>query len=447
MNILQFLRIFWARRLIILAATLSCLVGAYIVTQLLPARWEAHSRVMLNLMKPDPVTGQIVGGQEARTFVSTQIELITDYSVAGQVADQLGWMSDPTLIAQYQKRPKSDTRDYRRWLAQLVIDNTKARLIQDSNILEITYTGTSAENAKAVADALRKSYIDTSLAFKREDAQRNAEWFSGQAVKAKQALDVAQTIEANYERANGVFMQNDKIDSDTARLQALNMQASGLSAPMLAGGPGQAATELAQIDAALAVASKSLGPNHPDIVAMRARRAAVASAAAQERRGGVAESGAGALDRLLANQKSRVIANSDKIGKLNQLQFDVDLKRDQYNRASAKVAQYQEEAAVGDAGLTPLGNAVAPKAPSFPNYWLIVPGSLLLGFAVGILVALLMELVARRVRGVEDLQGAIDAPVIGVVAAPATPRTAGRPRFGIRMPDIKWPSRRGMARA
>ena len=41
-------------------------------------------------------------------------------------------------------------------------------MIEGSNILEISYTSNSPEAARTVADALRKSYIDTSLAFRRE---------------------------------------------------------------------------------------------------------------------------------------------------------------------------------------------------------------------------------------------------------------------------------------
>src|SRR5471032_2982120 len=101
MSLVQFLRIVWARRWLIMAATVSCVIGAFIVTFILPARWDAHSRVLLNLLKPDPVTGEVITSGATNSYVSTQIELIKDYAVAGQVADQLGWLSDPNLISQY----------------------------------------------------------------------------------------------------------------------------------------------------------------------------------------------------------------------------------------------------------------------------------------------------------------------------------------------------------
>ena len=64
MSLIQFVRIFWARRWLIVTAIVSMLVGALVLTFILPPRWESHARVMLDVMKPDPVTGQVIGTQE-----------------------------------------------------------------------------------------------------------------------------------------------------------------------------------------------------------------------------------------------------------------------------------------------------------------------------------------------------------------------------------------------
>jgi capsular polysaccharide biosynthesis protein len=45
-------------------------------------------------------------------------------------------------------------------------------------------------------------------------------------------------------------------------------------------------------------------------------------------------------------------------------------------------------------------------------------GSLGLGLALGLLIALLVELMNRRVRGPEDLQTLMDAPLLAVVSTP-----------------------------
>jgi succinoglycan biosynthesis transport protein ExoP len=423
MSLIQFARIFWARRWLIAAATVSCLIGALILVLLLPPRWESHARVMLDVMKPDPVTGLVIGTQEGRVYAATQVGLITDNGIAGQVAEKLGWLTDPTLLAAYQKRSASDQRDFRSWLSQLIVDNTKATLLQDSNILDITYTGPSAANAKAVADTLRKVYIQDSVLTKQVDAQRNAEWFSQQAVKARAALSQAIDTETAYERANGVVMANDKIDAESAHFQALTASGAVPSAvPFIAPSNSAADLELAQIDAQIAASAKVLGPNNPEMQALRSRRASVAVVAAQERAASRtaangASAGRGAYDQAVAAQKSKLIAQSPKIGQLIELQNDVNLRRDELEKLSAKSAQYRQEAVVNDSGLSPLGPATTPKAATFPNYLLIIPGSIILGGGIGVLVALL---------------------VVGVIGAPTSARN--RPRFG-------WLSRFGRRRA
>ena len=438
---MQFVRIFWARRWLIVAATVSCLLGALIVTQILPPRWDSKARVMLDVMKPDPVTGQIIGTMEGRTYAATQIELITDSGIAGQVAEQLGWLTDPVLLAAYQKRSASDQRDFRSWLSQLIVDSTKAKLIQDSNILEITYTGTSAANAKAVADTLRKVYIQDSVLTRREDAERNAQWYEQQVAKARTALDEAINAETTFERDNGVVMANDKLDAESARMQALT--ASGgvpTAVPYIAPQSGTADMELAQIDSQIAASSKVLGPNNPEMQALRSRRASVAAVASQEKAAmraaaSGANAGRGAYEAAIAAQKSRLIAESPKIGQLTQLQNDVNLRRDALEKLSEKAAEYRQEALVSEVGITPLGPATTPKAPSFPNYLLIVPGAIIFGGGLGVMVALLMELLGRRVRGVEDLSSLKDLPVVGVIGSPMSAtvkrRFAWIPRFSL----------------
>lgn len=442
MSVIQFVRIFWARRWLIVAATVSCLVGALLLTMILPPRWESHARVMLDDMKPDPVTGQVIGTQQGRVFAATQVELITDNSVAGQVAEQLGWLTDPVLLSQYQRRSASDHRDFRSWLSQIIVANTTAKLIQDSNIVEITYTGTSAENAKAVADTLRKVYLQDSVLTRREDAERNAQWYEQQVVKAKSALDQAVNTETTYERENGVVMANDKIDAESARMQALTASGGVPNAvPFIAPPSGAADMELAQIDSQIAASAKVLGPNNPEMQALRSRRASVAAVASQEKAAardaanGV-NAGRGAYEQAIAAQKSRLIAESPKIGQLTELQNDVNLRRDELEKLSQKAGEYRQEALVSESGITPLGPVSTPKGATFPNYILITAGSIILGGGLGVMVALLMELLARRVRGVEDLASLGDLPVVGVIGAPHSAKETRRfrwfPRFNVR---------------
>ncbi len=407
MSLIQFWRILSARWLLIVATTVFSLAGGILAVQLLAPRWDAEAHVLLNLLKPDPVTGEMLGGGASRAYIGTQVGLITDYSVIGQAVDKLGWLSDPNLIQQYQSRSKTDTRDFRRWAAQIIIDRTRVTAADNSSILNIIYTGSDPDSAKAVANAVTQSYIENGLAVRRSEALKNADWYGLQAQKGKKALELAQATETKFERDNNVVMtQDERTDVDSARLTALaqtNVIETG------AGG----GSSLAEIDAQIKNASATLGPNHPDLIALKAKRIAIASALQQ----GMGRGAQSAHGSRVDQQKALIIAERDKLSKLRNLHTEVELQRDFYNKTAQKEIDFRQQAAATDAGVTALGNASAPLTPSYPKIPLIVGGSFGLGFGLGILLALLIELLNRRVRGAEDLQSLLGVPLLTVLEA------------------------------
>jgi polysaccharide biosynthesis transport protein len=423
MNIIQFLRIFWARRMIVLVAIVTSFLGAYVVTLLVQPRYEATSRVMMDILRPDPITGEVIG-RAAGTYFENQMELVSDYSVTGPVVDAMGWLSDPGQIRAYQARGSGDTRDFRRWLAQNVADNSQAKV--NGTVLEITYRSTIPTAARVGAETLRQSFLNASLVQRRADASKSAAFYVQQAENARKLAENAELSKAAYEKETGIIMDHGQADMESERLTALAGQAAMGSQPTFAGGGSaggsSAAMELAQIDAKLAELGEKLGPNHPDILELRARRATVAKLAQEESKTArSASSGAdnmAVISHALEEQKSKVIAQRDKVEHLRQLQGEVELRQEQYRSAAAKAAQYSLEASAVDNGMTPIGVVVTPSKPVFPNKPLMVGGAVALGTALGLAVALLLELLNRRVRGVEDLHLTSEIPCICVVEAP-----------------------------
>jgi uncharacterized protein involved in exopolysaccharide biosynthesis len=420
MNILQFLRIFWARRATILIAAVATVLGAYVVVLIVPPRYEATARVMMNFTRPDPVTGQMLSEKTSGPFIGAQIELLKDYRVTGHVVDALGWLSDPGRIAAYNNRPKSDTRDFRRWLAQAVADSTDVKMA--GTALEITFRSPVPLAARVGAETLRQALMDESVAARREQASKDAAWYTQQAEEARKLADNAEMTKAAYEKESGIIMEGRDSDLDSERLAALAGQAAVPTFSMAQPGVSPAALQLAQIDSTLAELSKKLGPNHPEMQELRNRRALVAKVAEQEAAQAKAvasgTSGAAAISRVLQEQKARVIGQRDKVERLRQLQAEVELRRDQYRTAAARAAQFSMESATSNVGLTPIGIVVTPTKPSFPNKPLIVGGAVGLGAALGIALALLLELLNRRVRGVEDLNLSSEIHCLGVIEQP-----------------------------
>jgi uncharacterized protein involved in exopolysaccharide biosynthesis len=434
MSIFQFFRILWARRSLIAITFVAALIAALAVIKFVPPSYEARSRIMLDVIRADPVSGEAINANFARAYITTQTELIRDYRVVGRVVDQLGWTGSAALAEEY--RQSGSDMEFRRWLAQRSMDRTEASLLPGSNIMEITYTGTEAEASATIADALRDAYEQQTVLFRQQGAARNAEWFRRQVTEIRQRLTAAEDRKASFERTNGIVLNDDATDTDSARLNALASASAMPAAPVISGGammpvtsPSQ--TQLAQIDAAIAVASQQLGPNHPDLQNMQRQRAAVAAAAAQElaaaRSAAAASaprsSGPSAAAEFNA-QRNRVLEQRGNLAEARQLLNEVSALRAQLARTSERALQLQQEAESTEAGLTRLGSATAPDSPTFPKTLPVLAISIALGLGLGIILALLVELLNRRIRSVDDLM-IENVPVIGVLGAPANPRLAG----------------------
>jgi uncharacterized protein involved in exopolysaccharide biosynthesis len=427
MSIYQFFRILWAYRLVIAGLTIASFVLMLAFVQIAKPQYEAQSRVMLDIVKPDPVTGQVIASPFVRAYTKTQIELVQDYGVAGAAVDALNWTSNPNMQRLYRQSDNRKGLDFRQWAAQFIVDGTSARLIEGSNILEITYTSQSPAQARNVSEALRTAYVDQALRSRQETARQNAEWYEGQAEKAKGMLLSAEQAKANYERETGIVLQDGTTDLETARLAALAQQGAApvVAAPAPSSSPSE--LQLAQVEAEIAQASRALGPNHPQLLELRQKRELLSAQVARDRNIGssaaaAAASAARATSGLLEAQKAKVMAQREQVERLRLLQADVELRRQQYNQAATRAAQLRQEAEIAVTGVTPLGAAVTPQAPVFPNKPLFLGASIPIGAGLGLVFALLMEFVGRRVRGIQDMSQVVGAPVLGVIRPDRAPR-------------------------
>lgn len=451
MSFIQFLRILMARRWIILASFVGCTVLAVAVASRLPERYPAKARVMLDVIKPDPVTGAVIATQFVRGYTKTQIELIQDYRVAGDVVDRRGTAKIPRVIEQWQDET-GGSPDIRRWLAQGIIERTDANLVEGSNILEIAYEAANPELARTTVGMIRDAYIDASLRFRTDAAGRTADWYRQQADKAQLALVAAETAKSNFERENGLVMGAGGVDAETTKLQGL--QSALLAARGVAGqqefSAAQATTtsgmaenlkmQLATADDQLQQAGERLGTSHPTYQALVQRKQLLQRQLSSELASARSSGGGGAaasrrtiaqLDAEYRAQKALVLGMKDKLDQLGALAREVELRRSQYEKAAARTADLKLQADVNETGLVPLGEAIGTGTPSFPNVPFIGMLAAFGGLMLGLFLAIGVELLGRRVRGSEDLAAAARVPVLAVIAGtrPSPIREWVRRRF------------------
>jgi uncharacterized protein involved in exopolysaccharide biosynthesis len=419
MSLLQFLRILFARRAIIIATVLSCFIVASATAFSLPKVYSATSRLLLGAASPlgDGPNDRSFGG-----YAQTQMELVTDYRTAGRVIDALGWVHDPAVIESYNQSADPSQIDIRRWLAQGIIDSTSAAMVGGTKILEISYSGTTPEQSARIANLLRDAFIDENLSFERSGAAKIADWYEEQANKALAQLRAAEKERNQYAAANNIVLDQSNTDLESMKLNALTSQSAtaSIQTPVVVQGGGPSQLDL--LDAQISQQMLTLGPNHPQMIALRRQREMLASAPAASTTGGTS---AGAIESAFERQKAKVLGQTDKLDKLRQLQSEIELRKDQYLKATQRIADYRLQSNVDDSGLQPLADAIIPTLPSFPNIPAIMGGSIAVGLGLGVLLALLTELLARRVRSGDDLSYASGAPTFAILGVSRKPDSMG----------------------
>lgn len=438
MSLVQFLRILAVRRGIILATLLACFFAATAAAFLLPARYEAKNRVLVDTTKTDPFTTQLIQSQSLGSYIATQLKLVKDIQTAGIAVDKLGWATDPTFQAQFEAAGRP-TGDIREWLAQSIIDATEARFAESSSIIEISYRGSNPASTQRIAQTIREAFFEQNQIQRQNNAERAASLFREQARRAMTEIVAAEEARTQYARANGIVLQGGMPDFSNSRLNALSGAASTPAAAIAAAAPSPARMQLETVKQQIAQASQTLGPNHPTIQALNRQRALLEQEAA---RGGGGVSGGTSRAQIESEyqaEKARVLAQADKVDRLNQMNQDIAVKREQYQKLAAKAEEMQSQTRSQDSLLQPLGDTNLPTDPVWPNKPLVIGGSIALGLLLGVLLALLVELLARRVRSDEDLEYASGAPVLGIIGLP-------QPEGSIRSTLIDLIDRKGAAR-
>jgi uncharacterized protein involved in exopolysaccharide biosynthesis len=141
------------------------------------------------------------------------------------------------------------------------------------------------------------------------------------------------------------------------------------------------------------------------------------------------------LQEALAEQKTRVLALNKQRGELSLLQRDVDTAQKAYEAVAASAAQSRLQSMATQTNVMRLASAVEPMEPTGPSAIQALMVAAVAGSLLAVALALLLELLNRRVRSVEDLSMVTQLPILASVPAAASAlaplRLAGSRRLAL----------------
>lgn len=409
-------RMLWARRAIVLITLVCSLGGGLFVVLTSAPRYDATARVILNFTQPS-ISGVRLTRRTVNAHVQSQIRLIRDPQVVGPALEAIGWMDSPDLIESYNARPPGDQRDYPTWLAQSVVASLQAYLVPDSDILEIKYRAASPDLARLIVGAVRDAYIASNVNGRRTSAEEDAEAFQRRAVVMAADLAQLEARQRDMERKTGIIIQADGVDMESRRLRAM-ATSQGAPKESYVNAPLSSRRAMAELDAKIAAAAATYGPNHPRLAELRNQRAVLEIVMKQESGAEAAVAGAvSAQARLdaatIGAQTAKVLDQRVTVLQMRVLRDEIMGKRLAQAEVLKRMAVARQQASTNESGLTPTGEVHVDVSPSFPNKPLILGGAGAGGLIGGILIALMVELLNLRVRTRWGLGAATGLQILG----------------------------------
>jgi chain length determinant protein EpsF len=444
----------WWAALLVLVLTIGTTVG---VSLMLPKQYTANASVVVDF-KPDPVSAMLYAGMASPGYMATQVDVIQSERVALRVVRNLKLADNPQVRQQWVEATDGKGT-VENWLVDLFQRQMDVKPSRESSVITVSYRAQEPQFAAALANAFVQAYLQTALELRVDPAKQYSSFFDSRAKEARDTLERAQSKLSAFQKENGIIASDERLDVENARLNELSSQAVMLQALASEAGSRQTQArgesadkmqevlnnplisglkaDLSRAEARLQELQSRLGDNHPQVVETKANIAALRSKVDAEIKrvsGGVGVSNTITRQRV-ADVRSSLEAQRNKVLRLKAvrdegavLMRDVESAQRAFELVMQRFNQTTLESQTTQSNINLLTAATPPIEPSSPKVWLNTLLAVFLGLLLAVGIALLLEMLDRRVRGVEDVAGSLGLSVIGVLPKPSARKFIGSTR-------------------
>lgn len=443
----QFLAILRARWLAALLVFGLTVATAVIVSLLLPKQYTATASVVMDL-KPDPVSAVMYGGAASPALMATQVDIIRSERVAQRVVRNLKLNENPQVREQWLEETGGEG-SIEVWLGTVFQKQMEVVPSRESSVIAVSYKAADPRFAAGVANAFVQAYIDTALELRVDPARQYSSFFEGRLKEARERLEQSQGKVSAFQKDNGIIATDERLDVENARLNELSSQLTQLQAIGAESASRQTAAQGVRGDSLVEVLNNSIvnqlkadinrgearlkelstrqGDNHPQVLESRANLNELRARLEAETR---KVTGSVGVTNTINRQREVEIRGSleaqrQKVLKMKGLRDDgVVLLRDvenaqrNYDALQQRFLQTSLEGQTTQSNVNVLTQATPPLKPSTPNILLNTVLAVFLGGMLALGIALLLELMDRRVRSADDVVATLQLPVLGSMPKP-----------------------------
>ncbi|RWL98515.1 MAG: lipopolysaccharide biosynthesis protein [Mesorhizobium sp.] len=450
-------RILLRRRFLILAATALLTAVTLVYTMLTPALYSSTAQIIVDPEDLQVVTNDVNPSRISPDGGITQVE--SQVSVA---------QSNGVLLRAIKATNLTEDQDFNgqgvlgRWMGKLFGDSDTDRTATTLDslrrvlavkrddkvlVLNIIITARSPQKASDLANAIANAYLADQADARKEKAAKASEAITARLDDQRKRVEQAENAVEAYRSQHNMVMAQGNLVSDQeltglnaeltaaqARTQQLKAQVDQLRRQGSATDATSEATRSSTIsslraqEAALvdqiAQLGTGLGPRHPSMIAAQQQLRDL-HALIQRELGRIVTAAETDYERSLANQqalqakvaalKSKSLDTDQASVRLRELQRDLEAVRTVYANYLQRAQETREQTNVDSTNARIISEAMPALKKSWPPKGLLVFGAVFGGLALGIGMALIAEYLSPTVLSANQMQSAIEAPVLGVL--------------------------------
>ncbi len=452
MSLGQVLIILWRRGWIAVLALIASVVVAAGVLLFVPGRYDAVATASMDPGSIDPVTESTTGAALLGLMQGNILQLVTSQRVALEVVKRLNMTGNRQAQQQFQESGYFGRENIDDWMASTISKNVDPKFALGTGVLEIKYKAADPNQAALLANAFLAATIDATVAMKASSGDQTASWFAPQLEELRKEVETARNALESFQARANVAAPTGGADTETSELMAItqNLSSAKSNLAFLQNRLTSGSTELSNdpsdpdlqllaglkekltaAEATIAMAKNSLGSNNPKMVSETANLAALHKQIAEatnrmhehlKERIAQTQSLIPSLEAAQEKAQKTLIAAQAQRDRLGDLERDLAFRIDQLNTRQKMAAQARLQSKLTFADIAVLDKAVPPVQPSFPKPTIVLPVAIGAGLTLGIILAMLAEMLDRRIRHQADLEFATSKPVLGEIKRLRPPR-------------------------
>jgi succinoglycan biosynthesis transport protein ExoP len=452
-------RILLKRKWTIAATTMIVLTLAAIYTLRITPTYDATARLSVNRENPDPFgVNQKDFSSDAEDFdytvqMDTQVRILQGDSLAMHVIRALHLESNPRFagsLAAPASAPGLQAPALSNEQEQALINKLRGGLtvtpVPNTRLIDVRVTSPDPQLAAAIANAYSSGFVELNRRTKFESTQQASEWLSTQLADLEIKVETSQQKLVQYQKEHGIIGTDEKTNIITAKLDDLNKEltsaeadriikqsayqqavsanaassASATQSPLVA----KLRTEELDLQDQLAQLTSQFGPQYPKVQEVTSRLQQVRAALDREVKnsGSRAESEYQAALQRERMLRSQLDGQKQEANQLNQsaieynlLKREADSNRQLYDGLLQKLKEAGVSAGLKSSNIRQVDVARVPLAPARPNIPRNLMIALMVGFAGGITLAFLLEVLDNTVRTPEQVESIAGLPALGIV--------------------------------